>query len=677
MTATVARFPHTFTWTVANPIPVAQDDNFATAEDTPLFSSIAGNDFDPDGDVVTFSLTSGPSSGTLTFNSDGTFSYTPDADFFGIDTFSYRAIDADGSTCSAGVTIEISPVNDAPTAFGDSMTTAEDTLVNINLLVNDADPENDSLTVTIINAPTNGIATVNSDGSIDYTPVKDFNGADEFEYEICDTGGLCTTATVTIAVTPVNDAPVVNDDIFTTLEDTTIMGSLATNDSDPEGDTLTYSFVTPPAQGTLTLNPDGTFIYAPEPDFNGTVTFSYRVTDRSGASDTGLATINVTAVNDSPVLSDDAESVNQDTVVTINLLGNDVDPDNDLLTITHINGVAVNPGDTVSLSSGATVTLLADGSVNYDPNGSFSALEDGSSAIDTFLYTVSDGNGGNATAETVVTVNGENDSPVAEDDYVKVTMDTTVTFRVLANDADPEGDPLAVILLNNPPGGTATVNPDGTISFVPDADFVGIVHLHYLVEDPGGASSEATLTIEFEPEFRFDSFTDFSRNRLPGRNLLPGSNLLPGNFSSLDSLPMRRIETKQIFSLAPEPNFSGYARPGTQIIGRIYDSSGAIIGERSVNADPGGNWLIQFPGSRGYQFYRVEFEQVAAVGSVDIYGYFGLSPADNSYQPLEDLTYYDKPLSVEVAMFDSFDDLQQLDLQTNMPVGFGRTEPDH
>ena len=84
--------------------------------------------------------------------------------------------------------------------------------------------------------------------------------------------------------------------------------------------------------------------------------------------------------------------------------------------------------------------------------------------------------------------------------------------------------------------------------------------------------------------------------------------------------------------------------------------------------------MIQFQGTRGFQFYRIEFDQVAALGTADIYGYFGLNPANNSYQAMEALTSYDDPLSVEVALADSFLDLQQSHQQPNNPLGFGRPD---
>ncbi len=647
-----------FIWTIGNPGPVALDDVFTINEDTSLSATVAGNDSDPDGDVLTHSMLTGPANGSVVLNTDGTFTYTPGSDFNGSDSFTYQTTDADGATATAVATITIDPVNDAPVAVDDSDSTSEDNPVTIAVLSNDVDPDGDPLVVSILSPPTNGAVTVNLDGSIEYTPNADFNGIDSFDYQICDADGLCSSATVTINVVPVNDGPVAVDDSYSTLEDTPVMGSVGTNDSDPEGDALSYSLVSPPADGSLTFNPDGTFVFVPNSNFSGSTSFVYEVCDAFGDCDTATVAIHVDPVNDPPVAIDDAEMTSEDVSVVVNLLGNDSDPESDPLQVVEINGVPLSPGESIVLPSGARVTLNAGGTAVYDPSGQFDDLKSGQTAIDTFLYAINDGKGGTAMAEAVITINGVNDAPVAEDDYVTTTVDTPVTIPVLTNDKDVELETLAVILLSTPPEGTTVVNPDGTITFTPDAGFEGTVTIHYLVEDPDGASSDATVTIEIEPAFRFDSFTNFSQT-----NFAHGLGL-PNRYSD-------PVLSQQIFTLAPEPIFSGYARPGTQVIGRIYDSSGSLVGEATANTDPGGNWMMQFHNAKGHEFYRIEFEQIAS-GSYDVYGYMGLNASDNSYQSMEPLTAYDKPLSIEGAMETSEMTLEEIHLHNNLPQGFGK-----
>ena len=224
-----------------------------------------------------------PENGTLTINPDGTFTYTPDPNFEGVDDFQYEICDDNiPAACdTATVTITVGPVNDAPIAMDDPFTTTEDTPVTGDLLPNDTDPDADDLVVSTTpeEEPENGTVTINPDGTFTYTPDPNFEGTDDFQYEICDDNipAACDTATVTITVGPVNDAPIAMDDPFTTTEDTPVTGDLLPNDTDPDGDDLVVSTtpVEEPENGTVTINPDGTFTYTPDPNFEGTDDFQY------------------------------------------------------------------------------------------------------------------------------------------------------------------------------------------------------------------------------------------------------------------------------------------------------------------------------------------------------------------------------------------------------------------
>src|SRR6185369_16524498 len=278
----------TITVTPMNDAPVARDDAFTTAEDTPLSG---GN--------------------VLANNGSGADS------------------DADGDTLTVNTTPVSGPSNDAPVARDDAFTTAEDTqLSGGNVLANngsgaDSDPDGDTLTVntTPVSGPSNGTLTLNADGTFTYNPNLNFSGTDTFQYQVLDGNGGTDVGLVTITVTPMNDAPVAQDDAFTTAEDTQLSGGnvLANNgsgvDSDADGDTLTVNTtpVSGPSNGTLTLNADGTFTYNPNLNFSGTDTFQYQVLDGNGGTDVGQVTITVTAVNDAPVAQDDAFTTAEDT----------------------------------------------------------------------------------------------------------------------------------------------------------------------------------------------------------------------------------------------------------------------------------------------------------------------------------------------------------------------------
>src|SRR5437867_1047367 len=204
---------------------------------------------------------SGPSHGTLTLNGDGSFTYMPALNYNGVDSFTYKASDGQAQSDVATVTITVTPLNNAPVAVNDSFTTAEDTQLTViapGVLANDSDVDGDALSAVLVSGPSHGTLTLNEDGRAACMAAVNFNGIDSFTYKASDGQAQSGVATVTITVTPVNDAPVeANDDSYTTPEDTqltVIAPGVLANDSDADGDTLSAVLVSGPSHGTLTLN---------------------------------------------------------------------------------------------------------------------------------------------------------------------------------------------------------------------------------------------------------------------------------------------------------------------------------------------------------------------------------------------------------------------------------------
>ncbi|HRH79894.1 MAG TPA: Ig-like domain-containing protein [Thiobacillaceae bacterium] len=312
------------TVTGLNDAPVANGDAFSAQEDGVLnvaATGVLGNDNDVEGDPLSTVLVQGPAHGSLALNADGSFSYTPDADFNGSDSFSYRASDGDLSSAVTLVQLTVSEVNDAPVAAPDSASVAEDSLDNlIDVLGNDsAGPANEAgqtLKVTVASA-LHGTVAINDDGTLSYTPEADFHGADTISYSIVDdgtTGGSADPRTangsVAVTVTPVNDPPVAADDNAATNEDTPITGNVldGTNgglDTDPDGDALsvtTTGSFTSALGATVTLAANGNFSYDPTASATlqalatgaSTVdSFGYAISDGHGGSDTATVSISV------------------------------------------------------------------------------------------------------------------------------------------------------------------------------------------------------------------------------------------------------------------------------------------------------------------------------------------------------------------------------------------------
>ncbi|NRB32875.1 MAG: tandem-95 repeat protein, partial [Rhizobiaceae bacterium] len=541
----------TITITGQNDAPVARDDQFAIDEDVPLAGNVLadnGNGADSDVDLgdsltVTAQTMTTANGGALVLNADGSFDYVPAADFNGQDSFSYEVTDLSGATATATATIDIAPVNDAPVAQDDTFAVDEDTQLTGNVLADngngaDSDVENDTLTVTpqAITTTNGGALNLMADGSFTYDPAANFNGTDSFTYEVADGNGGTATATASITINAVNDDPVAQDDAFTVDEDTQLVGDvLADNgngvDSDVDGDSLTVTpqSVTTTGGGTLNLAADGTFTYDPAADFDGADSFTYELLDGKGGTATATASITINPVNDAPVAQDDAFAAVEDTQFSGNVLndngaGADSDVDGDTLTVTPQAGTT---------AKGGTLNLMADGSFTYDPVADFEGE-------DTFVYEISDGNGGTATATATITVAPVQDGPVAQDDSFATDEDTQLIGNVLLDngngaDSDVDGDTLTVTAqsITTNGGGTLNLLADGSFTYDPPANTSGSDSFTYEISDGNGGTATATASITINavndaPVAQDDAFTTAEDAQLIG-------NVLVDNGSGADS----------------------------------------------------------------------------------------------------------------------------------------------
>jgi len=369
----------------ANNAPVAAADAYGVDEDNLLSVNVAtgvlSNDIDVDIEPLTAVLVSSPTNGTLTLNADGSFSYMPNGNFNGTDSFTYTADDGspfDSSSNLATVTITVNSVNDTPVAGDDTgYSVAEDNLLTVSaangVLANDSDPvEGDLLTAVLASGPANGALTLNADGSFSYMPNPDFNGVDSFTYQAQDTGlaPLSNVAKVTITVTPVNDAPVAASDAYSVDEDDALsvaaLNGVLANDSDAEGDSFTAVQVAGTSSGTVSLKPNGSFTYTPDANFNGVDSFTYQAKGPGLAlSNVATVTITVNPVNDAPVAGDDAYSVDEDNLLTVSALSGVLANDNDPVDGDPLTAVLATTTTT------GTLTLSVDGSFSYMPNLNF------------------------------------------------------------------------------------------------------------------------------------------------------------------------------------------------------------------------------------------------------------------------------------------------------------------
>jgi len=484
--------------------PVAVNDAYTTIEDATLVISVPGvlaNDSDADGDALMAVLVNTVAHGTLALNANGSFSYTPSLNYTGVDTFTYRASDGGLSSPIATVTITVTPTNDAPVAVNDTHTIDEDTALTIaapGVLGNDGDVDGDALTAVLVAQPTNGVLSLNADGSFAYRPNTNYHGLDAFTYRASDGRLESGIAVVTITVNPINDPPVAADDFYTTAEDTmltiTAPGVLG-NDADVDGDPLAAVLVSNVSHGTLDLSANGAFTYTPSLNYTGTDVFVYRATDGLLSSN-ATVTIAIVPTNDFPVARDDSFSTLEDTTLTIpaaGVLANDSDVDGDALSAVLVNNV-----------SHGTLDLSANGAFTYTPSLNYTG-------IDVFVYRATDGVlSSNATV--TITVVPVNDPPVpgAAGDSYSVLEDGVLTIAapgVLANDSDVDGDPLTSVLVATVAHGTLTLNPNGSFVYTPAANYFGPDSFVYVAHDGRTNSVEATVNITVIPVNDAPSFT--------------------------------------------------------------------------------------------------------------------------------------------------------------------------
>jgi VCBS repeat-containing protein len=478
-----------------NSAPLAQPDQYATTKNVPLnitpTSGVLGNDSDIDGQTLVALLVTSTTQGTLSLNPDGGFNYTPAPNFTGVDSFSYRATDGLSTSAVATVTLTVSATNSFPIAQADQYVTTRNVPLNVataaGVLANDSDADDEALTALLVSSASHGTLSLNTNGSFSYTPALNYVGSDFFSYRVTDGRATSAVALVSITINPTpNSTPVVQPDQYITTKNTALNisagGGVLANDSDAEGDTLTAFPATLPSHGTLTLNANGGFIYAPALNFTGTDSFSYRVSD-------GRATSAVAAV-----------------VITVNPSPNSVptaQPDqyaltrNGLLSVAATNGVLINDSDA---DQDALVALLAapplhgllllntDGSFEYTPTSSFVGT-------DFFSYRTADGKSTSAVATVTITIS-TNSAPTAhEDQYVtskNVPLTVSMTKGILANDSDADGDGIAAIIVDSVTNGTLSLNANGSFIYTLALDFTGTDCFSYCATD-GRATSAVTV----------------------------------------------------------------------------------------------------------------------------------------------------------------------------------------
>ena len=445
----------------SNPKTVADMITVSTAAPTPTTATsqtvqedgsttISLTATDPNGQAVTFAITTDPTNGTATL-SDSDITYTPNANFYGTDSFDYTASNGTYTSDPVTITITVTGEDDGnPTTNDVSATTDEDTVVTVNLDATEIDGDNYSF--SIVSQPTNGTLGSVNGNQVEYTPNQDFNGTDTFTFEATDDRtSRRNVATATITVASVNDAPVAND-VTASMDENKIAGryqpvTITLDATDIEGESLTYSIVGTPSNGTLGSITNNQVVYTPTQDWNGEDTFTYKANDGTDDSNTATVTVTVTSVNDAPVTEDQSASTDEDTAVDITLTATDVENDN--LTYTIVSDVS---NGTTSLS-GTTVT--------YTPTENFNGT-------DTFTFKANDGTADSNTSTVTIAISEVNDIPVISDTtfvYLAKGDNLTTTFSLseILNDDNSSENTFSIV--EAPSRGSASIIAGTTFTY--------------------------------------------------------------------------------------------------------------------------------------------------------------------------------------------------------------------
>jgi VCBS repeat-containing protein len=463
-----------------NDAPVADNDSFSVEEGGTYEDEVFA--LDPEGSLLSYFLVVGPLHGRVDFNPDGSYLYTHDGGETRTDSFTFRANDGTTDSNVATVSINIGIKNDAPVANNQTLSTPEDTLLNIILTGVDVDGDLLSyVLVNILTEPVHGTLT-GTGANLQYVPDANYFGTDSFTFKVNDGTVDSNIATISITVTPLNDAPVANGDAFALLRGAVHDGSLVVSDGDPL-DTMTYSIVSGPAYGTVVINPDGSYRYT----HNGTNvlpdSFTYQVNDGSVDSNVATVTITVTAlpvINTAPGTLPEAITLNEGASLT-NAVGG-FDADGDPISFVLVSDVL-----------NGTLTFNADGTYTYTHNGT-------ETIADSFQFRSYDGKATSAVRTATITINPINDAPAAVNGEDETEFNTVLTGDIhdLISDVDSANWTLG--LITSVAHGTLVLNANGTYTYTPNSDFFGEDSFTFKANDGGLDSNVATYTITVNEE---------------------------------------------------------------------------------------------------------------------------------------------------------------------------------
>jgi hypothetical protein len=371
----------------------------------------------------------------------------------------------------------VSPSAVTPISNDDYFSTNDDVQLVANIGNNDIQSNSGNNVWSILSNPTHGIVQIQANVFIRYTPAANFNGKDTFYYKLCGNNGQCDTAMVVITINAVNDLPVAVIDRYNMDEDNVLNGNVSSNDIQSGDGGNIWTIYSNPLNGSVLLNPNGVFLYVPNPNFNGKDSFYYRLCDIDGDCSITRVVITIRPVNDLPVVVRDTFSTEENTPLISTVSLNDT-----------LSGDGGNSFSLVNNPIHGSVLFTNTGNFTYTPFPNFSGL-------DSFSYRLCDANGDCKSTYAVITVNSINYFPNAIDNSYYTNLNTTLSAEVASNDTQsPDGGNTWTLVLGTS-NGNLTFNNDGSFDYIPNNNFIGADTFYYSLCDINNDCSYAMVII--------------------------------------------------------------------------------------------------------------------------------------------------------------------------------------
>ncbi|MDW1947686.1 tandem-95 repeat protein [Vibrio sp. 812(2023)] len=479
--------------TPVNDPPVAGSTSYTVDEDNAITISdeqLLANSSDVEGAVSIDSVTYSGTDGVFQDNGDGTYTFMPNENFSGDISLDVIVADEQGAIDETTAGITVIEVNDPPVAGPTSYTVDEDSVLTFSesqILANASDIEGDVELVGISYEGSDGIFTVNGDGTCSFAPNENFNGQVQLDVTIQDENGATVDTHINVDVLPINDPPVSGDLAYTINEDSSITLSqeqLLAKAGDIDSENLEAINLSTDDNATIQYNDDGSYTITPDENYNGDLDLTFDIIDNDGGSVQVGLDITVNPVNDLPQAQDQQFTVEEDGTLLFtdaDLLEGASDIDGDDLSIENV----------IYTGADGVLTDNGDGTYSFAPNENFNGDVQ-------FTFDVSDGTG-STPAFIDVSVTPVNDPPVAGSTSYTVQEDGQITIsdeQLLANSSDVEGDVALANVSYSGNDGSFVDNGDGTYTFTPNENFDGNISLDVTVIDQDGATDTTTAGID-------------------------------------------------------------------------------------------------------------------------------------------------------------------------------------